>query len=1112
MNTNPESSLTGGFLHGHFMKTVLMIVLSLFSQHGFAAICDDFNALAGYGIIGQTDFDYENNSTINGNAITGTGNTPTPTGTSTTVNLTFPPLNPEIFPATGGVDLKPPSPPSVNSGSYGTIEFNSSAATPALIFTGGNYFIKELILNNSSTVRFAPGNYYIEKISFGNNAQLVIAPAGQVKIYLKTSLQVGNESNINTAGKAGNLIFYLYSAADFQLGNANNGNSNVNFNGIIYSPFPNTDIDFGKNNKISGAILSAGEVDVGNNTQFDYSASVQAEVIGALGCQPANHLRIEHDGSGVINQAELVRVKICANTACSSFLSFQNSALMTLSSAPSINASWSVNPVSSVNGVASSNFSATTASTYNLGISSFMIGGVVQSGYTVKCLNTTTLVLNDCNMVIKSAVHHYAITHAGTGVTCEAESVTITAHNASHTPVPPSATTKINLTTSVTNDGWSLRSGSGVFSAPNQYTFNGVETSVQLWLKKTTATTPPHIDIDVTDGVARDIDDAGTEDRALEFRDTALRFYADGNYNTIATQIAGKPSDVDTGIQALTLRAIQTNTNTGACQARLTGERTVQMAFECVSPATCKTVNGVSITDSTRGFATPIAGIPKTTVPFNNLTLFAPVVLTFNAAGTASWSMNYRDAGQIGLHASLSIGASASHPAAVLQGSSNPFVSKPAGLCVSSPDANADCATADVNCTKFKKAGEAFNLAVRAVAWEKAGETNSAFCTDNATTPNFQLGPISLSPNPVGPKTVLAGSAGINSFSIVNTDNGNVSIPGQTISEVGVFTFSATPPVYLGTTIAPSSSANIGRFYPDHFALSGASINNRIALGGGANFTYMDESLGLSYTLTAQNIANVTTQNYTTASGFARLDTPAELNYAAADITLPINLTTRLSSGIPLMSWTGGVMTIADTARITRNATADGPYLLYIGLAPVDEDLVKLASYDLDVDGIGTPLNDHALIATTQIRFGRIALGNTFGSELQALSMPLTAEFFNGSNFVMNADDSLTPLITTRFVLSSAVELGQTDGDIQVVPGATSVASFNNPLLAGNGGLSFSAPGNAGFIDVRLDLSTLPYLQFDWDGNGVIEDPLARATFGIFSGNSKQIYYRQIFQ
>ncbi|MBC8503627.1 MAG: hypothetical protein H8D34_02145 [Chloroflexi bacterium] len=135
--------------------------------------------------------------------------------------------------------------------------------------------------------------------------------------------------------------------------------------------------------------------------------------------------------------------------------------------------------------------------------------------------------------------------------------------------------------------------------------------------------------------------------------------------------------------------------------------------------------------------------------------------------------------------------------------------------------------------------------------------------------------------------------------------------------------------------------------------------------------------------------------------------------------------------------------------------------------------------------------------------------------------MPMTAQYFDGSNFVLNTDDNLTALATTDLILTSVAQAGETDGDIVVTTGNTSIANIaNNPLLAGDAALSFCPPGspactpasgNSGSIDVQIDLSLLPYLKFDWLGTGDA-DPIARATFGIFSGNSKQIYYRQIYQ
>lgn len=88
----------------------------------------------------------------------------------------------------------------------------------------------------------------------------------------------------------------------------------------------------------------------------------------------------------------------------------------------------------------------------------------------------------------------------------------------------------------------------------------------------------------------------------------------------------------------------------------------------------------------------------------------------------------------------------------------------------------------------------------------------------------------------------------------------------------------------FGNTAATSF---FGRFTPDHFVVSAVSLTNRsdLACVPASIFTYMSEPIALGFTLTASNAAGGTTQNYTTASGFARLapGTPGYFNVAARD-------------------------------------------------------------------------------------------------------------------------------------------------------------------------------------------------------------------------------------
>lgn len=263
-------------------RVAVFIFFIAFLMDSFAINCNDINELASYGIIGENGFDYGNNSQINNQTISGSGNTPTPTGSVTTVNPSFPPLSPATFPSfSSSTNKKNVS--TISAGTYNKIEIASNNLTT--VFTAGTYYIKELILSKSNTTaQLAPGDYFIEKISMTSNSFITINPAGPVRIFIKDSIQAGNEIGINANGAVENLIIYLYSDASIDIGNGDQGHTNLNFNGIIYSPYDNTSIEFGNNNDIRGAILSAGEIDVGNNTYFDYSTAVESAVIGAFGC------------------------------------------------------------------------------------------------------------------------------------------------------------------------------------------------------------------------------------------------------------------------------------------------------------------------------------------------------------------------------------------------------------------------------------------------------------------------------------------------------------------------------------------------------------------------------------------------------------------------------------------------------------------------------------------------------------------------------------------------------------------------------------------------------------------------------------------------------------
>ncbi len=167
---------------------------------------------------------------------------------------------------------------------------------------------------------------------------------------------------------------------------------------------------------------------------------------------------------------------------------------------------------------------------------------------------------------------HYALSHSGTGVNCQAEPVTVTAHDAAHNPVTLTSATTITLSTSTGLGDWSLTTGSGILNNGTAndgiatYQF-GAESSVLLALKHTTPAPSPGVNINVTDGTATETSGAATaaEDAGLVFAPSGFRYTDGTNPVTIGTQISAKESNLAPGAQSLYLQAIRTDTNTGAC-------------------------------------------------------------------------------------------------------------------------------------------------------------------------------------------------------------------------------------------------------------------------------------------------------------------------------------------------------------------------------------------------------------------------------------------------------------------------------------------------------------------------------------------------------------------
>ena len=182
--------------------------------------------------------------------------------------------------------------------------------------------------------------------------------------------------------------------------------------------------------------------------------------------------------------------------------------------------------------------------------------------------------------------------------------------------------------------------------------------------------------------------------------------------------------------------------------------------------------------------------------------------------------------------------------------------------------------------------------------------------------------------------------------------------------------------------------------------------------------------------------------------------------------------------------------------------------------APVDA-AIRVSDGSTNSSGAGEEV-------VTSIRNGRLRLSNAFGSIKQSLSIPVMAQYWSGSSWILNTDDNYTTLPLTSIALTRSIA------------SSNSAVTENKTIAAGQSKIVISPPGSgtSGTVDVAVnlgdstgqDISCLPgthpttvgnkqpWLRHAYGSCGSQVDPSARATFGVYPGQTKRtIYVREAF-
>lgn len=718
-------------------------------------------------------------------------------------------------------------------------------------------------------------------------------------------------------------------------------------------------------------------------------------------------------------------------------------------------------------------------------------------------------------------VDHYRIEHNATGITCQASTVTLRAcvnDDCSVEYAEPTTVTLIPASNAPPN-----------WIGGDTRTFTG---NSDVLLQQTT---PLILDLGLTatfpaaTNVTRCYKDGVEADCAIAFSDTGIFIDGDSDAGSsdsaIETQIAGKPSNVAPNDTVFQVRVLRTDDSSGACVASLVNNSNALFSYLVPEADNGLADNSITLTSNLASETLDGVGSAE------------ELQLAFNADGAAAFWLTSVDAGRYQLQVELDILVtdSAGNPLTDDAGNptgetfkvsdtSNAFVVRPFAVFA---DAVGNATAQDGSGGVYKKTGEDFSLDFKSLSWTAGRDADNDGQWDDCGSSTLAApgaGYARVSQWVLGqPAVSLEKPTGGDSGSI-SYGNGNITITTGATSvsadnvdynQVGIIQLVQNGiNGFLGKNVAVCSPY-IGRFYPDHFDLTQGVLINRSdnSCPSASSFTYLDENLQLSYTLTAKNSSNATTTNY--VSSFAKFDGSAG-TYTVGAVDDPAGIPTALSSRLDIDSstqvtgWTAGEAGFNIKLNVDRLTAPDGPFSeSRFGVDLHDSDGVGFNGFDLDTDSDG--ISDHVQATSSgSLRYGRLRLENAHGSEMLVLPMLMQAEYWNGSAFSWNVVDSCSSFSTDKLTLDS-VEQSSIVGDnpIRVKGVVTTTATITNqPLSSGDGDLEFSAPGvgGVGWVDVQL---TVPhYLQFDWHGSGD-SNPTSRATFGVYQGNEHIIYIRE---
>jgi uncharacterized repeat protein (TIGR01451 family) len=503
--------------------------------------------------------------------------------------------------------------------------------------------------------------------------------------------------------------------------------------------------------------------------------------------------------------------------------------------------------------------------------------------------------------------------------------------------------------------------------------------------------------------------------------------------------------------------------------------------------------------------------------------------------GTTVAAFSYFDVGQLSLTASY---GGVAGPAA-------PFVSKPAGVVInkvlrSSDQYDPTGAASDV---AFAKAGQNFDVQLAATMLNSTKYAPSFGQEgDSASMPS--LVPVAITAT--GPDGKSAPLVIVDPFT-----RGSAASPGLLVgtlqwNEAGFTTLSGQVSNYLSalTSSDPTydiGTRSVGRFYPDHLTTSFTrpfeclpAMACTARVDDPANPVYgvngaAYSSQPIQVTVNAYGLNNVKLQQYvppqdmmlsavSSSNGAAVTPLSAFPQSKAQAVAQPDQVNPDVVAAYQL----GGTVKYQLAAPYDPASPHAGnwskPQAVYVRAATQDKVVPdhQSAAQPLTITSqMATPLptplppqqEDGIMLVA-----GRVFVGNVFGSELAQVPLPLTAQYWTGTQWQTNTNDN-DSVVATSLKFSNCTRAFAAACQLSVLPPASIPANGGAglQLSGGAGRLTLKSParGQTGSLDISVQSEASGSPTANPGAATWLPSTRGRANFGLFK--SPLIYLREVY-